>query len=307
VYLGQTSVGQQAGSMAASAVSKYGATSLASAMGAGSAAGPIGMVVGLLVSFLFSLFGPKIKDPVFGVVAVVPETDSAIVKVGRMLDLLNKPMFDLGYTWGIRDQTQRDNLGKQIKAFLDSAPQGALSITSGGLPTSHPQVSKVDFGKLLTFTSKIAKPFTDVLSLMTDQTKNQILNEPLAYKASASYYFQIGETPTKQLTSQPGSKKNENRWATAGIAQVYDAVKISGGKTLGPSLEKAWHSIPKQINDVFVKYAGIDIMSGTVVNQELASKAFKPASSVSSSVASILPSSILGWAILIGGLILFKR
>lgn len=307
MYLGAsapTSPGMQAGSIVASTAAKYGTSAAITAFAPaafGSYAGPIGTAVGLIVSFLMSLFGAKMKDPVFGIVAIIPEADNEVVKVGRMLDLLNKRMFDKGYTWGIKDKSKITELGIQVKIFLDQAPQGALSIASGGLPTSHPQVSKIDFGKLLSFTSQISKPFLDSLSLLQEDVKLQILNEPLAYKASTSYYFQIQKGPGKE-PGPPGTK-GESRWATAGISQRYDAVKISGTQALGTAMERAWKSIPKQINNAFIKYAGVDILTGSVVNQDLAAKALKP----QSATASILPQSGIGWVALIGALFLFSK
>jgi hypothetical protein len=288
--------GRQAGSMAASFAAKTAATYAVTAFAPaafGSAAGPIGTVVGAIVSFLMSLFGGKVKDPVFGIVALIPESDNQKITVGRMLAMLKKPVFDLGYTWGIRDENKRTALGAEVKALLDRLPQGALAISSGGLPTSHPQVAKIDFSKLQSFTIKITAPFTEILALLTDQARAMILTAPLPYIASKSYYYQIGEARGEV---KAGSK---SKWAKAGISQAYDAVKISGGHALGKSMEKAWKSIPQNINGAFIKHAGIDVLSGAIVNQPLATQAFKPASQTAA-----LPAN-LGWlAILLGGLLL---
>lgn len=297
-----SSFGQQAGSMAASFVAKQGTTMLASAMGAGAASGPIGIVVGGLVTLLMSIFGAKAKDPVFGVIAIVPEADNQIVTVWRMLDLLNKQILDAGWGWGIKDEAKFLAEGTAFKRILDISPKGGLAIISGGLPTARPQVAKINFSDLTSYTSSIAKPFVDVAELLTDDAKKKVLTEPLSYKPSKSYYYQIGESKGEAGPDFIAKSKN-NKWKRAGIAQEYDAVKISGGQDLKKSMDKAWKSIPTNLNAAFIKHAGVDIMSGTVVNQALATTSFKP----QTSVASILPGNAMGWLILLGGLFVLSR
>jgi len=298
--LGQSGVARQTGSMAASFVAKTGSSYVAGIMGAGSAAGPIGAVIGAVVSGLMALFGgAKVKDPVFGLVALIPESDQNALRVGRMLDLLSKRAFDMGYTWGIKNKNTLTQLHRQILGLLDSPPVGALGITSGGLPTSHPQVAGLDFGKIQNHTSALGKPFHDTLNLITDQQiKTAILNAILPFKTSKSYYFQIGESKGE---AKPESK---NRWSVAGIAQKYDAVKISGGEGLAGSLNKAWKSIPENINETFMRHAGFDVLSGIVINKELADKAFKP--TIESTLKQVI-STPWGWLIILGGLFVLGR
>lgn len=299
--LGQTSASGQI----ASTVASTGARALATFIPAVSSyAGPIGMIVGGIVSLLMSLFsGPK-KKPVFGLIVIIPEADDGVLRVGRMLDLLRKPAFDAtSWNWGIKDRATMLRNGAAVKALLDQSPQGALAITSGGLPSAHTVIQKMDFSALLQQTSALAKPFVDSLNAVTDRViKESILNTALPYKASKSYYFQIGEAHGERAGTD--TSKSNNEWVITNIAQNYDALKISGGEAIGGTLRRAWESIPEKINEAFIVHAGVDIMKGLVLDPLKAEKAFKP--TVESTVQKLV-STPVGWLILIGGFLVLNK
>jgi hypothetical protein len=299
-------IGKQAGSMVASFAAKTGAMELATIMGFGSMAGPIGMVVGAVVSILMAIFGggKKPKTPVFGLLALIPDADKEKITVSRMLDLLEKRMIDFG--WGAHLPSQQEILrvGTFVANHINSQPIGALAITSGGLPLAHDDVAHINWEQVRAKTVGLALPFRKILEIVTNsEIKSAILASPLPYTSSSSYYFQMaGETPGKE--SPAGFAKSW--WIRLGISQNYDAVKISGGKALGGSLEQGFKSIPKNINDIFISRAGIDVMNGIVTDKDKADKAFKPVSMIDSigSIANF-PASLL--FLLVGIIVLSKR
>jgi hypothetical protein len=223
----------------------------------------LGAIVGGIISLFMSLFGPDPKDPVFGLVIVIPKADNKVVTVNRLLQLMNKRLIDMGRTWGIHDKTQATAVFKtDVVDVLMAEPKGAIGVVSGGLPTSHPQVAHLDFNALLAHTIALAKPFMDTLSQVTDpQIKGQILTHQLEYKQVSSYYYNFA--------------KNKTYWKEGGIVDAFDEIKISGGKGLKGSLDRGFKSMPEGLNKAFIAYAGVDVISGTVVDQALANKAFK--------------------------------
>lgn len=308
MYLGDSAgFAKQAGTSAASFVAKSGASYLATLAGAGSMAGPIGALVGGLVSLIASLFGKKMKDPVFGLVVIIPESDGGKLLVGRALDLLEKRFEDLGFAWGIRDQAQADLAGAQVAARINAGVKGAFAITSGGLPTSHPQVSQLNFNQIREKTSALAKPFKDALASITDTPiKTAILTTALPYRKGPDYYYWIETPEHDQRRGATCNFKPENTlpWARNKIVCDYDDVMISGGKDLTNSLKRGLDSLPKNINDAFIAHAGIDIINGVITDQAKADKAFKP--TAASTLAGVA-SSPIGLLLLLGGALLVSK
>jgi len=274
--IGQLPTGaSQAISTTVSAVANYAAASVTAGalvpLTFGSMAGPIGAVIGAIVSALMMLFGGKDpKKPVFGILALIPDADNEKITVGRLLTLLKKRMIDFG--WG-KDlpASKLESVGATIAAQINAEPVGVLAVTSGGLPTAHSEVVKLDWEKIRNYTSGLALPFDDMLNSITDDIKAEILATPLPYQSSSSYYFQMRqERPGKEAPANSASI-----WIKLGISQRYDAVKISGGQALGGSMDRGLKSMPENINDVFIARAGVDVMAGTIVDQVKADKAFK--------------------------------
>jgi len=288
-----------------SAATNYAVASIAAGalapIALGSMAGPIGTIVGAIVSIFMAIFGGgKVKSPIFGLIAIIPDADNNVVRVGRMLELLSKPMHNLGWAWGV-PQKQRDILGPQHMALIDANPPGVLAITSGGTPTAHESVVSSDFAKIQQRTMELAKPFNDTLALITDPTiKESILNYALPYKQSSSYYFQIDPGPGKEAPTT-----SKVIYYQMGLSQRYDAVKISGGGGLGSSLSAAFKSIPENMNTAFINFAGINVMTGTVIDTAKANQAFAQPS-VTSSISGIV-SSPIGLLALIGGYLVLSR
>jgi len=293
----------QTGSMVASFAAKSAASYLVTVMGFSSMAGPVGMVVGAIVSVLMAIFGggKEPKKPVFGIVALIPDEDNEKITVGRLLSLLGKRMIDFGFGWGMTP-TQAEPKGRTIAAHINSEPIGVLAITSGGLPTAHTEVSKLDFEKIRTNTAGLARPFLDMLNAITDsEIKARILATPLPYQSSSSYYFQMRE-------ERPGKEAPANSssiWVKLGISQRFDAVKIIGGQALGGSLDRGLKSMPENINNVFIAQAGVDVMSGIVVDTVKADKAFNP--SATDSLVNVASSPIGMLALLGIGFLIVRR
>ena len=304
-------IGKQVASTAVSTAAKFGATSFATFVGAGSAAGPIGTIVAGLVSFLASLFGAKQKDPVFGVTVIFPETDGGILKVGRLLDLLEKKLFDASFGWGVKNKQQRQQVYTAAKAELNISPQGAVTITSGGLPTAHTSVNQMKWNSMLQFTNQLRQPFIDILGSITNQeVKNAILNTDTGFKPSKSYYFAIEKLKMSGPAGIDRPLGTGNKWSQAGISQQYDAVKISGGESLKNSMNKAWKTIPKVINEAFIANAGIDVMLGAVTDQAKADIAFKTVSTSAGNIAAGSAGSVTNifpLLLLAGGIYLLTR
>lgn len=308
--LGLPAGASQAISTTVSAVSNYAAASVTAGalvpLTFGSMAGPIGAVIGAVVSALMMLFGGKDpKKPVFGIVALIPDAENEKITVGRMLAILNKRMINFGWGRSI-PASQWDSVGATIAAQIRAEPAGILAVTSGGLPTAHTEVTKLDFAKIQTYSAGLALPFKQMLDSITDQDiKAAILASPLPYQSSNSYYFQMRE-------EKPGKEAPANStsvWMKNGISQTFDAVKIVGGQALGGSMDRGLKAIPENINEIFISLAGVDVIAGIIVDQVKADKAFKPASGLDSvtDVISGLTSSPVGLLLLAGGLLVFLR
>lgn len=305
-HLGQVS---PVASTAISTVAKYGsqfAVSTFAPVAFGSYAGPIGTAVGLIVSIVTSFFGPKPKTPRFQIIAIIPEKFGNRVPVGGMLDILTKRMVNLEAGWGMRDPNKyAAAVNSQIGSVLRTPPPGALGFLAGGLPTAHKATQGIKWEEVRQATSKLAQPFLDTLSRITDdEIKRQILREPLPWKQNVGYNFTLGGKTAAESRQKPIAGLDplvKKAWWDSGIAMDFNTVVISDGKEPQPVLDQAMRSIPKRINEVFVKYAGVDVVNGQVTNAALAEKAFKP-------TAASLVSSPLGLLLLAGGAIfLFSR
>jgi len=297
---------KQAISSATSMIANYAAAS--ATIGAfapiafGSMVGPIGTIVGAVVSLLMAIFGggKPPKKPIYGLIAIVPEPEKDL-SVGRLLDILTKRM--IYGAWGFNlpgNIPAITAMGKTIKANLDATPRGCLSVQSGGLSSAHDDVNALDYAKLLSYTSGLAKPFTDTLSYFKPEIVQAMLSEKTQFKASSQYYFWIGENQAG-VEQGGGMGGGKNKWSVSGISQAYNAVLINQGSNLKATMDKAFKSLPEALNLAWINHVGMDIIGGTVTDPVKLKAAIKP-----NPVASITQaiSSPLGLIALAAGAIL---
>lgn len=297
------SIGQQAGSMAASFVAKTGATMAISSLTSGAAAGtmafaigsmagPIGMIIGAVVSAIMAIFGGATpKKPVFGLTIVTPEGKKPAI--GLLLGYLQKPMFDWNEQWGLgKAKGGKDAAIASIQMKLRVPPPGAIAITSGGLAEAVEAAKKLNFNAISGKTAMIAAPFAEVLSKVTDSTiRAQLLAYELPFEKSSSYYFNL------DLQNNPKA---------VALKPEFDQYKLSGGQTLDKALDKGFAKIASEINKAYIAIVGVDVAGGgTIVNSELATKAFQP--TAAGAIAGLLPESMTGWLLLLGGFLLLRK
>lgn len=271
----QSGFASQAGSMVASTAAKY-ATSYAISTFApaafGSYAGPIGTVIGGIVSLFMSLFGAKPKDPVFDFDFVLPEGQEPTL--GYLLSILPKGMTMRNVGWGLKSQPEVKAAAFQtLFSLVRANPPGVFWITSGGLPTSTPQARKLDYAALSQKTRELAAPFSSTLANITDEAiKADITNTVLPFKLGKNYYSNLDKLNAKKtLREELGPDFNEYN-----IVEKQDLQK---------TIQRGFDRLTNELNAVFVNKAGVNILTGAVVNPMLAEKAFKP---VAGSVSNVL-------------------
>ena len=135
-------------------------------------------------------------------------------------------------------------------------------------------------------------PFREVADKVTDPAiRAQLLAYELPIERVNNYYFNLD------------LQKNPKAMA---LKPEFDQYKLSGSQTLDKALEKGFASLVKKMNDGYIAMVGVDVAGGgTIVNSELATKAFQP--TAMGTIAELIPSSMTGWLILFGGFMLLRK
>jgi len=288
-----------------------GASFIASSLPAiASVAGPIGTIVGFIVSAIMSLFkfGPKPKDPIYGLGIAVPRADP-IARLGRVLNLLEKPLVSANACWGMPNHQDPRcvALFQTITAIFNQGTKGAMIISSGGTPEAQKSVIGADWVPV----QQKMKQFTDPFRLSLQNVKNPEIKKliedyDLGYKRSQDYHLVLPGETQKPAPCDPATQayKRKSQWCLNNLLQNYTEVLVTRGQNLSSSLNKGLTGIGEQMNKGFIEIAGWDVINGVVINEEKAKIAFTPPAT---SITEIFGSSgSFPWLLAIGGILLLS-